>query len=110
QGPRMFHTQGRHVGVVAEKGELGSPRHPHGVARCKHDLHGGLEAAGPSRNRSDGSLGPVELPNDPTHFSTTGDRLTWSVQLLALRSATGCSDLYAVPNRAACTGFQRPLN
>ena len=47
------------VGVVAEKGQVAPPAHPHGVPRREHEPEDGPQAAGPSLRRPDRTARPV---------------------------------------------------
>ncbi len=66
--PGEFHAERRAIGIVAEEGQVGPPRHPHLVARSEHHADDRAEACRPSFRRADGSIAPVMLAHQSADF------------------------------------------
>ena len=72
EGRGVLDAKRRDIGVVAEKGEVLPPRHPHLVARCHHDAQDCCKALRPTLARPETGCCPVGGSDEGRHFATAG--------------------------------------
>src|SRR5262249_9103465 len=71
--PVALDADGRQIGVVAEEGEIGTPEHPHRVARVEQHAHDRFQRLRPGLRRAERRRRPIDRAYPLAGFAAPGE-------------------------------------